>query len=291
MTLLQRIQECHSYNLDEFLPFFVQSQQVGWIHHLFAPHLLKYSSVFSQKNHSIHLNPAFKTYNQRSQEVEKVLRDLYREGKMEGWRGENYPVASAWGEPAFLEIERAAVVKLGVKGYGIHVNGFVGQGRDLKLWVAKRSLNRPVAPGKLDHLVAGGQPIGLSLLDNLIKEAKEEAGIAKNLAAQAIPVGALSYLMQLEETLRQDTIFCYDLELPESFRPLNQDGEVSEFHLYPIQTVKEILETTQQFKFNTGMVIIDFMIRHGVIGPDEISYLDLIQELHPVLPSFQSLSS
>ena len=280
MTLLRRIQECHQYHLDEFLPFLIESQQVGWIHRHFAPDLLKYPSVFQQKDQSIHLSLGLKTYNQRSQAVEIVLRDLYKHGKLEGWRNENYPVSPAWGQAPFLDIERAAVVKMGIKGYGIHMNGFIGRGKNIKLWVAKRSATRPVAPGKLDHLVAGGLPINISLLDNLIKEAKEEAGIPKDLSQHAIPVGALSYVMQLQEGLRQDTIFCYDLELPESFIPVNQDGEVSDFYLYPIQKVKELLETTDQFKFNTGMVIIDFMIRHGVIEPDDSQYLSLIQALH-----------
>jgi len=280
MTLLRRIQECHHYNSVEFLPFLIESQQVGWIHRHFAPDLLKYPSVFLQEDQSIHLSLGLKTYSQRSQAVEIVLRDLYKHGKLEGWRNENYPVSPTWGQAPFLDIERAAVVKMGVKGYGIHMNGFIGRGKNIKLWVAKRSATRPVAPGKLDHLVAGGLPINISLLDNLIKEAKEEAGIPKDLSQHAIPVGALSYVMQLQEGLRQDTIFCYDLELPENFIPVNQDGEVSDFYLYPIQKVKELLETTDQFKFNTGMVIIDFMIRHGIIEPDDSQYLSLIQALH-----------
>ena len=34
-----------------------------------------------------------------------------------------------------------------------------------------------MAPGQLDNLIAGGQPVGLTLEQNLIKEAYEEAGV------------------------------------------------------------------------------------------------------------------
>ena len=37
------------------------------------------------------------------------------------------------------------------------------------LWVATRSASKPTWPGRLDHLVAGGQPASLSLRDNVLK--------------------------------------------------------------------------------------------------------------------------
>ena len=76
-------------------------------------------------------------------------------------------------------------------------------------------------PGKLDHLAAGGQPLGISPVDNMVKEAWEEAGIPEELARQAISVGALSYRQQLGSDedgrglgIKRDTLFCFDLELP-----------------------------------------------------------------------------
>ena len=44
----------------------------------------------------------------------------------------------------------------------------------LFLWVARRSINKPNWPGKLDHIVAGGQPYGISVMENVIKECEEE---------------------------------------------------------------------------------------------------------------------
>ena len=43
-------------------------------------------------------------------------------------------------------------------------------------------------PAKLDHIVAGGVPAGLTPAETLVKEAEEEAAIPASLARQAVPV-------------------------------------------------------------------------------------------------------
>lgn len=49
-------------------------------------------------------------------------------------------------------------------------------------------------PSSKDHIVAGGQPHGLSLYENVIKECEEEAGIPQHLVEAGLrPVGAISY--------------------------------------------------------------------------------------------------
>jgi len=40
-----------------------------------------------------------------------------------------------------------------------------------------------------------------------------------------------------ERGLSPNTEYVYDLELPLDFVPANQDGEVSEFHLYPVMVI------------------------------------------------------
>ena len=84
------------------------------------------------------------------------------QGLIAGWRNELYPAVQAFhDEPAFL-IERAAAPYFGIKAYGVHINGYVTLPDGSKeLWVARRSRSKPTWPGKLDHIVAGGQPHGL----------------------------------------------------------------------------------------------------------------------------------
>ena len=60
----------------------------------------------------------------------------------------------------------------------------------------RRSYNKPTFPGELDNTVAGGQPAGIGMLDNLIKECAEEAAIPRELAEQAKAVGFIAYWNQ-----------------------------------------------------------------------------------------------
>jgi len=61
--------------------------------------------------------------------------------------------------------------------------------------------------------------------------------------------------------------------------PRNTDGEIVEFYLWPIDKVAEIVRETTEFKFNCNLVIIDFLIRHGFILPEEPDYLEILAGL------------
>ena len=45
----------------------------------------------------------------------------------------------------------------------------------------------------------------------------------------------MSVLREVPEGVQSENISIYDLELPEDFRPQNQDGEVSEFQLLHVR--------------------------------------------------------
>ena len=74
--------------------------------------------------------------------------------------------------------------------------------------------------------------------------------------------------------MRRDVLFNYDLELPLDFKPVNTDGEVGEFLLWPIEDGAACVESSDEFKFNCSLVVIDFIIRYGYIKPDHPEYLD-----------------
>ncbi|CAI5957751.1 unnamed protein product, partial [Closterium sp. NIES-65] len=164
---------------------------------------------------------------ERTEAVAGVLQRLREQGVVTGWRNELYPVgASFYAPPAFL-IERAAAPLFGTKAYGVHMNGYThlpssSSSSSLHLWVARRSPLKPTFPNQLDHLVAGGQPHGISCRDNMIKECEEEADIPRHLAERAVPVGVVSYeTVTAANTLKRDVLFCYDLLLPPDFTPRN----------------------------------------------------------------------
>ena len=85
--------------------------------------------------------------------------------------------------------------------------------------------------------------------------------------------------MEAEDGLKPDVQFCYDLELPLDFTPHNTDGEIAEFMLWPMDKVAAIVRDTKEFKFNCNLVIIDFLVRHGLIAPEHPDYLEIVAGL------------
>ncbi len=279
MSYLDRIATCRRWDPAAYRPLVIDGRTLGRVSHGVARRLAEFPEVFVVSHDSVALAPGLDDFVSRSRAVAEVLGEMKARGEVPLWRGEDYPVVERWGaEPAF-KIERAAAALLGTRSFGVHLNGLVRGTGGLSMWVAKRAANKQTAPGKLDHLAAGGQPVGLGVRENLIKEAGEEAGIPAELAARARPVGAVSYRCERPEGLRDDVLFCYDLELPADFAPANTDGEVESFSLWPIAEVLARVRDTEDFKFNVALVVIDLAIRLGLIAPDDPDYQEIWQGL------------
>ncbi len=288
MSYLDRIREANRYNPSDYRPFRVAGVEVGHARHEFAESLKRWPQVFAVGEDCLRLASALDDANadpgERSAAVAEALRQLHAEGVIDNWYGEAFPVSARWEDPPMLLMERAALPRFGVRGYGVHMNGYVREGDQIKLWVARRARDKPTFPGKLDHLVAGGQPYGISLQENLIKECFEEASIPRTRAALARPAGRIRYAVDLGQGLRPDSLFVFDLELPADFHPLNSDGEVASFHLLTLDEVSRRLRETTEFKFNSALVIIDFLLRVGFIPKDHPEFAEILTLLGRELP-------
>ena len=268
MAYIDHIRTLNRWNPENFLPLMVDGMRLGWIRHSFAEQLAAFPECFVVTSDHVALNPKLEGFKVRSETVAEVLEQMMESGVVKHLHGEMYPVLSEHGEVAAFQIDRAVVSQFGVRAFGQHLNGYV-QGEDgLKMWIGRRASDRRVFPDRLDQLVAGGLPHGISLDENLIKECREEADISPELATTATPSGTISYCCEVERGLRDDTLFCYDLLLPKSFTPHCTDGEVGGFELMPIEEVAEIVRDSDAFKPNCNLVIIDFLLRHGFIAPD-----------------------
>ncbi len=276
---MRHIQRCNSHTMAGFRPFWVDGDQVGWLRPNFRDRLLGFPDIFCSEGEGLTLSPTLSHPDQRTDAVGFVLERLVADGAIPRLRREMYGVQTGWGAAPLLAMDRAAIPFFGVTAYGIHINGFVRQDDGIHLWVGKRAMDRGVAPGQYDNLVAGGQPLGLSLSENLVKEAREEADLPPELALQARPVGAITYVMEQKKGLKPDVLFIYDLELPADFIPRNTDGEVERFELWPLEKVAASIAQTDEWKFNVNLVVIDFLIRHGWLRPDHPEYLDLCRGL------------
>ncbi|MBL8806944.1 MAG: DUF4743 domain-containing protein [Rhodospirillales bacterium] len=279
MSFLDRIAECNAHDPDSYRVLTCAGHAVGAVRHRLAERLRDFPAVFSVAGDRVALSDAFADADQRSAAVERVVRVLEADGIVRGRRDEAYPVLVNWGEAPLFRIERAAAPHFGIRSYGVHMTGYVPSPEGPRIWVARRARTKPTYPGMLDNTVAGGQPVGITLHDNMVKECWEEAGIPAELARQAVCTGAITYRMDGEEGLKPDVQFCFDLKLPADFVPRNTDGEIDEFFLWPWRKVAETVAETREFKFNCNLVLIDFFVRHGLVDPGRPDYLDIVAGL------------
>lgn len=280
MSFLDRIRACSQRDLTAFRPFQVDGALAGYVREDMANAIRPFTDVFDVSKDTVTLVSHLRTFEQRTAALDRVLKSIKNNGIMSPWRDEPYAVTLAAGGPAVFAIERAAVPLFGIRAYGVHLNAYVRKGGGIFLWIGRRSRTKHTYPGLLDNAVAGGLPYGLSARECLIKECEEEASIPKALAEKALAVGAISYTGTMPEGLRRDILYCYDLEVPAGFTPVCQDGELEAFILLPIEEVAAIVRDSERFKFNCNLVIIDFLVRHGLLGPDEPDYVAIVQGLH-----------
>ena len=280
MSYLARIRACNNFEPSAYIPLRIQKTIYGYMQPAFATRLTAWPEVFVTQVDAVYLHPNLNTPALRSAAVNTVLHKLHQQGVIDTWVNESYAVNLSFEQPPEFSVERAATSFLGLNTYGVHVNGLVRKADGIYVWVGTRALDKPFWPGKLDQIVAGGQPMGLSLLENVVKEAQEEANIPADLAQQAQAVGSIRYQQQGWRGLDNTTLYLYDLWLPEDFVPQNTDGEVLHFQLLPLAEIARLTEQTTEFKDNCNLVNIDLLLRLGYLNAQHPEYQAIRQALY-----------
>lgn len=181
------------------------------------------------------------------------------------WRNEEFDVRAREDGPVLATLDRGMLPSLGIAATGVHLNGLVERGGGTLLWVARRAAHKLLDPGRLDHLAAGGVSAAMTPDDTMRKEADEECGLTGALADAIRHVGTIRYVMARPEGLRRDVLRCYDVVLPSDWQPEAVDGEVESFELWPIERVCREVREGDAFKFNVNLVLIDLLLRRGLI--------------------------
>jgi 8-oxo-dGTP pyrophosphatase MutT (NUDIX family) len=257
-SLIRHIRACNNAVLPGGrVPVFVRTEPVGWALPGLAEQMIGLGA--EPRDGGVEIQP------DRLQAIARALADR---GAFP-WRAEPFDVRSHPEGEVLGQLDRGALPKFGVQAMGVHLNGLVGD----RLWVGRRARDKLLDPGKLDHLVAGGVPAGYAPEQTLLKEAEEEAGLPADLARRAEPVGRIAYAFERAEGLRRDVLYCYDLELPESFWPVPRDGEVEAFELWDLDRVLDAVRHTDEFKFNVNLVLIDLFLRRGLVRGAEADAL------------------
>jgi isopentenyldiphosphate isomerase len=275
LSFLDHFDRAHNADLQSWTPWFQGDALLGYVQDNFKERGLSFR-LWQESDRGL-LIPRL-SERDLNQLFARFAKDTYEEGILWSWVGEPFPVKASVTDPTRFVMERTLTAPLGCLTFGVHLNGYVRTRNGIELWVAKRSQQKPTFPGKLDNMVGGGQPAGLGLFENLLKECFEEAGISEMQASQSIATGTISYRHTDGRGLKRDVLYCYDLELPDSFVPICQDGEVESFERLPIDEVLSMIETTDAFKYNCNLVIIDFAIRHGILtGDNTPDYAELCE--------------
>ena len=167
-------------------------------------------------------------------------------------------------------IERKFLSKFGFPAYGVHCNVWSKFKNSTIIHLAKRSNRLDKFPGLYDNLIAGGQPIELSIERNFYKEAFEEAGLNQKQASRAQKSTTVHYQHNENTNFNSAIIFNYHLEKSEDMKFSNQDGEVESFLSIEIEKLYKILEKNF-LKANCVIPIIDFfIIKEGDFVPKSV---------------------
>lgn len=239
------------------------------------------------------------SFDQRNEQLAKIAREMYLHSKLEGikgWRDEKYAIYDVKG--VYVLLERAMAGLMGIITYGVHINGYVVDEatKTIKFWIPRRSATKPTWASMLDNIIAGGLGYPCTIYETVLKEAKEEANLdSAVIEANSKAAGVVSYLCflnNLEEAsfasesdfIVGEVEYIYDLKLPPTVTPIPNDGEVDSFNLLSLQQTVDAL-TNGEFKPNCALVMVDFLVRHGFITPEnEPNYLKLVSRMHRALP-------
>ena len=256
------------------------------------------------------LDPATRTvtlFHQPQTEPERTklvarLTDYWRKNGtfriLQGWRDEMWPVYDNKGNVLF-SMERAAMGLFGTMRYGVHLSAFVrekteGSEYDVRIWVPKRSTNKSTYPGMLDNTVAGGLMTDEDPFECIIREADEEASLPEDVVRNTAKfVGLITYIYITDERsggeeglIYPECQWVYDLELPadQSIVPEPKDGEVESFSLCTVEEIKEQL-AQGRWKPNCALVMLDFLVRHGIITPaNDPYYSEILHRVRRQMP-------
>ena len=274
--LLASIQQGNRFTRERYTPFFCASVRVGWIRAPLVAELRRYPRVFTVEPDGVHVNRGLTTCDSRSEAIADVVREL---GTMPGfgrWNDEFGSIAPCWGGERLMCLPRCATRPFGVRSYGSHVNGMVRRQDEIEYWVARRDSAVSDYGGYFDTLAGGYIAADRLPSEVACAEVREEAGI--DLARHMRPVSLVRGVDEDDDGVTPYMIFCFDVELPAGEQPNNRDGEIESFHLLSVEQVLERLEPSR-FKFNAVPVIVDWMVRQGLVDSDDPAFAELADAL------------
>ncbi|KAK3313084.1 hypothetical protein B0H66DRAFT_608142 [Apodospora peruviana] len=188
-----------------------------------------------------------------------------------------------WGSYHFFGIPYDIAGIFDIVTSSIHMTIYTGKGADMKIWVARRGKNKTAYPGMLDQCVSGGIDTRAgNLLKVIRREAKEEANLGSDMK-DVLPVNKISFLNirppqagpvdagRPEPGVR----WVFEFEVGDDVRLETNERDMEGFERMTLDQVNEAL-LGKEFKPDCGLVMLDFMLRHGHIHVDHPEYKEIV---------------
>jgi hypothetical protein len=260
------VERCRRHDPSKYSPLWIAGAWAGRVPHQFDEALERAARGLLRR---VKGDWRLEAQNPReaSRLLGKVVEHLVEEGRISALSGELYWLRDLGNGRKLGWIDRAAATWFGIRTRGAHLNGYTrSENGVLRMWLARRALTSASFPGRWDNLAAGGLAAGASPWTCLRNEAAAEAGIDAPLIDAAEPVSRLSYCVDTDDGLVDVEMFVFDLEVPPSFAPSNRDGTVDRFLLASLGEAEQLALVYDVFKDNSGLVLLDFLMRHGRCG-------------------------
>ena len=266
MSLLRKFQDLNNfiYNGNYYKLIFGKTH-IGYVHSKIAKHIiLNVKDVYLfEKNIYLENTSEIKV----KKIILKITETLSKKKNFFIPTNELFSCRNTIDGKEFFKLDRKLVEYLGIRGYGVHLIAYIKKKNSYKLWVPKRNKNKLASPSKFDNSVAGGVRAGEGIFSALEREAYEEAGLKKKQLNNVKLVGTLNYNWKNSPyTLRRDTLYLFDLEVDDKFKPQCLDGEVEKFELMEWKKVLKLMQNTDSIKNNCNLVFFNFMVRHSLIN-------------------------
>lgn len=257
-------------------------------------------------------------FQHRTQAFEQVTNHLIASGVISRKHDDLYPISpfdsnnesKSYGEKEVLaHINRNTAPYLGIDSVGVHLHCYACEEQHAKgdgtgscdddaykekapmikgVWLAKRAANKSHHANMWDPTVAGGQPYNLTILQNIAKEAGEEAGVpeawvstdaSSNLPPDVIFSDHTNDPLTITTSkidgscMKRSIYYSCDLQVPHDWTPTPTDNEVSEFRLYSMKELEGEIRYGNDVRPAMRSVLLDFMIRHNALSGDIVKEL------------------
>ncbi|MBS91839.1 MAG: hypothetical protein CMM95_02145 [Rickettsiales bacterium] len=259
---IESLKRLFIFDEKNFIPIKFKKFNIGWIHKKNT----KVNELFNLKKKFIEISEITEKLKKKkiaNQLIEKKFKEIEfcpvfkREAKFPRL---NFNHNECFGKNSFFNIQRSLLSIFGFPQYGVHCNAWSRKNGNTFFHLAKRSRKLDDFPGLYDNLIGGGQPTGISIIQNLEKEAFEEAGLKKKSINKWKRGNTINYFHNHKNSAFFGIIFVYDLKIIEKSKFINMDGEVEKFDCFNVDEIYKILEK-KMLKPNSIIPIADFFLR------------------------------